>query len=67
MLNGPSTEAIANADAHLNNAGLATYTEARDALAELLTHFVSADEARAMRMPELAIKAIQRAEAVLAS
>lgn len=35
-MNGPATEAIANADAHLKNAGLATYTEAREALAGML-------------------------------
>lgn len=35
-MSSPATEAIANADAHLNNAGLATYTEAREALAGML-------------------------------
>jgi hypothetical protein len=33
---GPAAEAIANANAHLNDAGLATYDEAREALAGML-------------------------------
>ena len=36
MLNGPATEAIANADAHLNNAGLPTHTETLETLAGVL-------------------------------